>query len=72
MIALHLAVQRPFDIGIADGIKAIDNGVRFGIGASFGLQNREIIKRPLRSRQIVDPVAAFFAFAASNAARIVK
>ncbi len=72
MIALHLAIQRPFHIDIADRVIAIDNGVRFSVGSAFGIQNGKIIKRLVRCRQLIDGITSCFAFAATDTARVVK
>ncbi len=72
MIALHFAVQRTFQIDITESVIAIDNRVGLGSGSAFGIQNGKIIKRLVRSRQLIDGIALFFAFAAPDTARVVK
>ena len=70
MVALDFTIQRA--LAPAGIVITVDNGIRLGRGAALRVQQGEIAKGPVRFRQFVDFVAAFFAFATANAPRVVK
>jgi hypothetical protein len=70
MIALDFTVKGA--PGTTGRVMTIDDREGFVSSPTPVFQNGEVIKRPLRGRQFIDLIASGFAFAASNAARVVE